>query len=369
MHDAVVLFIDDISDSVNKQRKLETLLEEQERLVDVIRILNSDIAMNDRINKVLQIVGEGYGADRAYICSISGTHTSNTFEWCKTGIEPEMDNLQNIDISYIARWMPSFLEGSNIVVTDIEAIMKNVYFKMAGYDPADLERVLRIAAANQVDMVTFDGAGGGSGYSPCEMMNEWCLPTAVMESRLVTICRKLRNEGLVLPAITVTGGFASESSVFKALALGDGNVQAVGLCRAPMAAAMPLARVALYQKGVTIYISANTNDNPEWQDTIKHIAIEGHCWFINADLYFTREMYPNNLHCPDEVAVLPETVCRGGSCVVDPSGHYATDPVWDKENIIYCDLDMDKVPASHMEFDAVGHYARPDVLDLWVAEE
>jgi Predicted amidohydrolase len=132
---------------------------------------------------------------------------------------------------------------------------------------------------------------------------------------------------------------------------------------------MPLARVALYQKGVTIYISANTNDNPEWQDTIKHIAIEGHCWFINADLYFTREMYPNNLHCPDEVAVLPETVCRGGSCVVDPSGHYATDPVWDKENIIYCDLDMDKVPASHMEFDAVGHYARPDVLDLWVAEE
>jgi len=52
---------------------------------------------------------------------------------------------------------------------------------------------------------------------------------------------------------------------------------------------MPLARVALYQKGVTIYISANTNDNPEWQDTIKHIAIEGHCWFINADLYFTRK--------------------------------------------------------------------------------
>ncbi|MCI2062166.1 MAG: carbon-nitrogen hydrolase family protein [Eubacteriaceae bacterium] len=132
---------------------------------------------------------------------------------------------------------------------------------------------------------------------------------------------------------------------------------------------MPLARVALYQKGVTIYISANTNDNPEWQDTIKHIAIEGHCWFINADLYFTKEMYPQDLHCPDEVAGLPETVCRGGSCVVDPSGHYATDPVWDKEDIIYCDLDMDRVPASHMEFDAVGHYARPDVLDLWVAEE
>ena len=132
---------------------------------------------------------------------------------------------------------------------------------------------------------------------------------------------------------------------------------------------MPLARVALYEKGVTIYISANTNDNPEWQATIRHIAIEGHCWFVNADLFFTRAMYPAGLHCPGEIAALPETVCRGGSCVVDPFGHYATEPVWDKEAIIYADLDMQKVPASRMEFDACGHYARPDVLALRVKDE
>ncbi len=132
---------------------------------------------------------------------------------------------------------------------------------------------------------------------------------------------------------------------------------------------MPLARVALYEKCVTIYISANTNDNPEWQATIRHIAIEGHCWFVNADLFFTRAMYPAGLHCPGEIAALPETVCRGGSCVVDPFGHYTTEPVWDKEAIIYADLDMQKVPASRMEFDACGHYARPDVLDLRVKDE
>lgn len=50
--------------------------------------------------------------------------------------------------------------------------LKNVYFKMAGYDVADMERVLRLAALCDVDLVTFDGAGGGSGYSPCKMMNE-----------------------------------------------------------------------------------------------------------------------------------------------------------------------------------------------------
>lgn len=64
-----------------------------------------------------------------------------------------------------------------------------------------------------------------------------------------------------------------------------------------------------------------------------------------------------------------DPVCRGGSCVVDPFGHYATEPVWDKEAIIYADLDMQKVPASRMEFDACGHYARPDVLDLRVKGE
>ena len=55
---------------------------------------------------------------------------------------------------------------------------------------------------------------------------------------------------------------------------------------------MPLARVALYQKGVTIYISPNTNDNPEWQATIQHIAVEGKCYFINADMIVRKAPYP-----------------------------------------------------------------------------
>ena len=104
------------------------------------------------------------------------------------------------------------------------------------------------------------------------------------------------------------------------------------------------------------------------QDTIKHIAIEGHCFFINADMVFTKEMYPKDLHCPQEIEQLSDIPCRGGSCVVDPYGHYVTQPVWDKEEIIYADLDMQQAIASRMEFDGVGHYARPDVLELRVHE-
>jgi len=131
---------------------------------------------------------------------------------------------------------------------------------------------------------------------------------------------------------------------------------------------MPLARVALYQKGVSLYISPNTNDNKEWQDTIRHIAIEGHCYFVNADLYFTRDMYPETASAKEEIARLNEIVCRGGSNVIDPFGHEASDTVWDKEAVIYAELDMQKVPASRMEHDVCGHYSRPDVLDLRVRE-
>ena len=132
---------------------------------------------------------------------------------------------------------------------------------------------------------------------------------------------------------------------------------------------MPLARVALYQKGITIYISPNTNDNPEWQATIQHIAIEGKCYFINADMLVRKSSYPTDLNEKDAVDRLPDMVCRGGSCIIDPYGHYLTEPVWDEETIIYADLDMTLPAACKMEHDAVGHYARPDVLQLIVEDK
>ena len=132
---------------------------------------------------------------------------------------------------------------------------------------------------------------------------------------------------------------------------------------------MPLARVALYEKGVTIYISPNTNDNQEWQHTIRHIAIEGHCYFVNCNMYFTREMYPATESAVAEIAALPDVVCRGGSCVIDPYGHELSEPLWDREGIIYADLDLSRVPASRMEHDVCGHHARPDVLKLTIRDE
>lgn len=140
------------------------------------------------------------------------------------------------EYAHLPMWDEEFFEKR--IAELRESGMENVYFKMAGYDSADIERVLRIAAANRVDMVTFDGASGGSGYSPCAMMNEWCQPAVVMETEIVRIMQNLKDEYDYLPAVTITGGFAGEADVFKALALGNGNVSSIGLCRASMAAAM-----------------------------------------------------------------------------------------------------------------------------------
>lgn len=127
---------------------------------------------------------------------------------------------------------------------------------------------------------------------------------------------------------------------------------------------MPLARTALYEKGISVYIAPNTNDNPEWQNTIRHIALEGRCYVINADMIIKKTDYPCTLNEQEHISNLPDQVCRGGSCIIDPYGHPVTEPVWEKECILHAHLKMQNVPASRMEFDPCGHYARPDILSL-----
>ncbi|MFB0957879.1 MAG: glutamate synthase-related protein [Clostridiaceae bacterium] len=115
---------------------------------------------------------------------------------------------------------------------------KRICFKTGPFDPEDLLRILKIASKCEVDLVTFDGAGGGTGNSPVKMMNEWGLPTVLLEETVLQITRDMKNNGLYVPAITITGGFSSEDQVFKALAYGMGHVTSVGIGRAAMAAAM-----------------------------------------------------------------------------------------------------------------------------------
>lgn len=115
---------------------------------------------------------------------------------------------------------------------------EQVCFKTGPFDPKDLIRILKIASKSGVDLVTFDGAGGGTGNSPTKMMNEWGIPTVQLESILVEVLRKLHTGGYDLPQVAIAGGFALEDQIFKGLALGAPYIGLVAVGRAAMGAAI-----------------------------------------------------------------------------------------------------------------------------------
>jgi glutamate synthase domain-containing protein 2 len=97
--------------------------------------------------------------------------------------------------------------------------------------------ILQVASESGVDLVTFDGAGGGSGHSPVRMMNEWGIPTVSLESIVWRIMRALAEQGRPLPQVAMAGGFVMEDHVLKGLALGSPYVGLIALGRSAMAAA------------------------------------------------------------------------------------------------------------------------------------
>lgn len=124
-------------------------------------------------------------------------------------------------------------------VVELRALgAERICFKTGPFDPEDLVRIMKIASEAGVDLVTLDGAGGGSGNSPVKMMNEWGIPTVYLESLVYDILSKMDEKHMSLPQVVITGGFSMEDHVFKGLALGAPYVSLVGIGRAAMAAAM-----------------------------------------------------------------------------------------------------------------------------------
>lgn len=131
---------------------------------------------------------------------------------------------------------------------------------------------------------------------------------------------------------------------------------------------MPLARTAMYMKGIEVYLAPTADARDTWQATLIHIAFEGRCFVLGCNQFVTREMYPQDLPGYAEIASLPQIMCRGGSAIISPRGRILAGPLFDQEGILYADLDMAELAQSKFDLDVVGHYARPDVFKLTVNE-
>ncbi|RLA97429.1 MAG: FMN-binding glutamate synthase family protein, partial [Deltaproteobacteria bacterium] len=111
---------------------------------------------------------------------------------------------------------------------------KRITLKTGAYSAVDLAMALRFGAEAKLDLITIDGAPGGTGMSPWPMMNEWGIPTFYLESLTYQFCRKLEERGFRVPDIAIAGGFSTEDGIFKAIALGAPYVKAVCMGRALM---------------------------------------------------------------------------------------------------------------------------------------
>ena len=131
---------------------------------------------------------------------------------------------------------------------------------------------------------------------------------------------------------------------------------------------MPLARTAMYNKGVELYLAPTADARDTWQATLRHIACEGRCFVLGCNQFVTKEMYPADLEALDELDSLPDIICRGGSAIISPLGKVLAGPLFDKEDMLIADLNLSLIARSKFDFDVVGHYARPDVFQLMVNE-
>jgi glutamate synthase domain-containing protein 2 len=130
-------------------------------------------------------------------------------------------------------------EGFLKRVKDLRDIgARYVFLKTGAYRPVDLARAIKFASKAELDLLTVDAAGGGTGMSPWRMMNEWGLPPVELHSLLYKYIKRLDENGEFIPDIAIAGGFSLEDQIFKGLALGAPYFKLIGMARAPLAAAM-----------------------------------------------------------------------------------------------------------------------------------
>lgn len=142
---------------------------------------------------------------------------------------------------------------------------KYIFLKTGAYRPSDLAMAIAFASKYNLDLLTIDGAGGGTGMSPWRMMNEWGVPPVELHSLAYKYAKQLADKGKKLPAIAFGGGFSFEDQIFKGLALGAPFVKMIGMARAPIAAAMVGKTIgrAIEENKLPVYVQRFGNKKEE----------------------------------------------------------------------------------------------------------
>ena len=126
---------------------------------------------------------------------------------------------------------------------------KRITLKTGAYPMRELAMAIKFSSEANIDLLTIDGAPGGTGMSPWRMMEEWGVPTFYLQAMTHEICERLSKKGMRIPDIAIAGGFSTEDHIFKVLAMGSPYVKAVCMGRALMIPGMVGKNISYWIEG------------------------------------------------------------------------------------------------------------------------
>jgi nitrilase len=131
---------------------------------------------------------------------------------------------------------------------------------------------------------------------------------------------------------------------------------------------MPLARAAMYQRGIDVLLAPTWDNSDEWVPTLRHIAKEGQIFVVGVTACIRGTDVPRDLSAADDIyGGDDDWMSKGNTTIVAPGGEILAGPLIGERGTVVADLDMDRITAGRRMFDPVGHYARPDVFTLTVS--
>lgn len=135
---------------------------------------------------------------------------------------------------------------------------------------------------------------------------------------------------------------------------------------------MPLARAAMYAKGIDIYLAPTWDNSDSWICTLRHIAREGRVFVIGTNTCLHASDIPPSLPGADEIYAADDDSdwpSRGNTVIIGPDGSILAGPLTEQAGTLIATIDLGDLAAARREFDVVGNYARPDIFELTVNAE
>ncbi|AXT21110.1 carbon-nitrogen hydrolase family protein [Flavobacteriaceae bacterium AU392] len=130
---------------------------------------------------------------------------------------------------------------------------------------------------------------------------------------------------------------------------------------------MPLPRTALYGLGENLHIAVWPGSDHNTKDITRFIARESRSFVVSVSSLMKKEDFPQDTpHLDKILEKAPDVLANGGSCIAGPDGEWIIEPVLHKDGLIIQEIDFNRVYEERQNFDAVGHYSRPDVTKLTV---